>query len=80
MAKAHQIKVELENEYSFGKTVTANQTTLEDELDIEKKVIANDGAGQSLFLIASSCGLTQDEAKSIYSSDARKIIEALNAF
>lgn len=82
MAKKDEetIDIELSYEYSFGKTVTLHQLTLAEETQIEKKSIANDGAGSGLYGVMASCGLTEDEAGSLKAKDARKIFKAQENF
>jgi len=71
-------KVSLGREYSFGKEVTVNILTLDDEEKILEQM--EKGVSEKKATIALSCGLKVDEAGKIVTPDAIKIIETINAF
>ncbi len=81
MSKIEKIeKIELKHEYSFGKELSVRELTLGEETKKKKKVIHNNGAGTNLYMIMASCGLTEDEAGSIFVDDANKIAKAIKSF
>jgi len=78
--KEDSIKVNLKHKYSFGKSVTVQDITLADELQIEKKMLANNGAGEKLYTIMLACGLSEEEASTLRRSDTVEIVEAMSSF